>query len=396
MNRRTIRLIGIAAGYGFLAGALAAVVLKLMFLLSDLIWADRAQRWYVFAVIVAGGAVIAALRHWTQGHEAELAGQLRDAANPLNIRRRLVLLLAAGAVVAVAFGGAVGPEAGILAVVAEQSALVSLAIGRSAEEKQLVGEAGAAGALSGIYGSPPGGAAMTEDDASRPPRPLLFLAGTAGLLGFLLCARLLLEGDGMRIHLPPYVSSFDAIDMLQAIVPAILGGLAGLAFVSILPWAKALLERVGSVAPQTMAGTLAFAALAAAFPILRFSGHHEMEAMLEWGRSAGMITLLALGLLKALALAICLASGWRGGAAFPLLFAGAAAGGAALSVMPDMAPTLALVAGMTAAITAGMGKPAAAVLIMAFLVSPFAPGPLLVGALVGYGYSRIGPKAELH
>jgi H+/Cl- antiporter ClcA len=237
---------------------------------------------------------------------------------------------------------------------------------------------------------------MTEEHTPGASRPLLFLAGTSGLLGFLLCARLLLEGDGMRIHLPAYALSFDGTDMLQAIVPAILGGLAGLAFVAALPLAKALLARVGGVVPQTIVGTLVFASLAAAFPILRFSGHHEMEALLEWGQGAGMAALLVLGLLKALALAVCLASGWRGGAAFPLLFAGASAGGAALYVMPGMAPTLALIAGMTAAITAGMGKPTAAVLITAFLVSPFAPGPLLVGALVGYGYSRIGPKAELH
>lgn len=97
-----------------------------------------------------------------------------------------------------------------------------------------------------------------------------------------------------------------------------------------------------------------------------------------------------------LALALCLASGWRGGAIFPLIFAGAAAGGAALALQPQANPTLALVAGIAAATTVGIGKPAAALLIVALLIAPLAPAPLLVGALVGYGLARLGPAPSLH
>ena len=45
----------------------------------------------------------------------------------------------------------------------------------------------------------------------------------------------------------------------------------------------------------------------------------------------------------------------------------AAAGAAALSMMPDTDVTLALIAGMSAAITVGMGKPIAAILIVGTL-----------------------------
>lgn len=390
-----VKQIGIAAVYGFLAGAVAAAVLAAMFGLSDLIWHGVGSRWYIFAVIMLGGVLIAALRHWTQGHEADLAQQLRDARDPVATRQRLVLCLAASAIVAVAFGGAIGPEAGVLAVVAEMSTLVALAITGKTEQR-LIGEAGAAAALSGIYGSPPGGALVAEEAEDRPPRPLIFLAAVAGLLGFLVAGKLLLEGGGMRIHLPAYTAPLDGTDMLRAMPPALLGGLAGLAFVALLPSLRLLLARIGGLTVQTLAGTLAFAALAAAFPILRFSGHHEMEAMLAWGQNSGMAALFGLALLKALALAICLAAGWHGGAAFPLLFTGAAAGGAGLWLMPSTEPTLALIAGMSAAITVGMGKPVAAMLVAVFLISPLAVGPLSIGVLVGYGLSRLVPKADLH
>ncbi|SIS91720.1 Voltage gated chloride channel [Paracoccus saliphilus] len=139
-----------------------------------------------------------------------------------------------------------------------------------------------------------------------------------------------------------------------------------------------------------------FSLLATAFPILRFSGHHELQEMLHWGQEAGLIALLALAALKVLALSLCLASGWRGGAAFPLIFAGAAAGAAAVWLLPQSPVTVAVVAGIGAALTVGMGKPLAAMLIALLLIGPVAIEPLCTGLLIGWLVSRQLPKAELH
>lgn len=58
--------------------------------------------------------------------------------------------------------------------------------------------------------------------------------------------------------------------------------------------------------------------------------------------------------------------------------------------------TVALVAGMTAAATVGMGKPVAVLLIMLLLTGASAPGALCVGALVGYGAARLLPARAGH
>ena len=58
--------------------------------------------------------------------------------------------------------------------------------------------------------------------------------------------------------------------------------------------------------------------------------------------------------------------------------------------------TVALVAGMTAAATVGMGKPVAVLLIMLLLTGASAPGALCVGALVGYGTARLLPARAGH
>lgn len=395
----------IAAGYGGLSGMLTAAVLAAMEALSALLWQGEPAPWRSFLTIAAGGALIALLRVIGGGDEPDLAAQLQQARTPQALHRRQIALLAAMAIVAVAFGGAVGPEAGTLAVVAELSAWVALAIGRSQDERALIGEAGAAGALGAIYGSPPGGLLVAEgaptaqaarDGDAGPRRALLLLAAVAGLGGFHWVRSALLHGGDVRVQLPAYVVADNAQDLLPAVLPALLGGLAGLAFVTLLPWLRRQLARCGGVVVQTLVGSLAFAALATAWPILRHSGHHQIDALLAWGQGAGWAALLLLAGLKVLALVLCLASGWRGGAIFPLIFAGAAAGGAALALQPQANPTLALVAGIAAATTVGIGKPAAALLIVALLIAPLAPAPLLVGALVGYGLARLGPVPSLH
>lgn len=383
----------LAGSYGFLAGACTALILWVMQWLSALIWPDQPSPIYIFTLIMIGGVLIATLRHWYAGEN--LADQIAEARDPETGRWRNTMLLAAMAVVAVAFGGAIGPEAGILAVVAEMSAVIAALIARDHAEARMIGEVGASGALGGLYGSPPAGAAITQGPLET-PKWQLFLAAVSGLIGFILVGKRILPGGGMRVHLPTYIATGDVMDMIWAVVPALLGAASGLAFLLVLPKMQEFAGRLGKPTVQTLVGTALFAALAATFPILRFSGHHEMETLLHWGQDSAPWALVGIALLKVLALSICLGSGWRGGSCFPLLFAGGAVSMAVLPFLPDTPVTVALVAGMTAAITVGMGRPLAAMLIAFFLIGPVLPGPLCVGGLIGWAISARSPKAALH
>lgn len=388
-----MRLGVLAAAYGFIAGAVAALVLWLMEAVRHLIWSGPDARWYVFGAIMLGGALIAALRHLHEGET--LAEQMAELRAPGAQMRRNAALMAAMAVIAVGFGGAVGPEAGILAVIAEMAALIGFLLARTATEQRILAEAGAAGALGGLYGSPPAGAIVAQEHPEV-PRWQLYIAGVVGLLGFLLVAGRIMPDQPLQVALPPHEPSGDGSDMIRALMPAVFGAAAGLAFVLLLPRLQTLLARCGGVMVQTLIGTAIFAALAATWPILRFSGHHEMEALLHWGADAGFASLAGLALLKALVLAVCLAAGWRGGSAFPLIFIGAAAGGAALWFAPGTPATVALVAGITAALATGMGKPLGAILLAALILGLPAVGPLCIGAAVGWAAAQLAPAAKLH
>jgi hypothetical protein len=219
-------------------------------------------------------------------------------------------------------------------------------------------------------GTPPAQAARDGD--AGPRRALLLLAGVPAWAVFTGPARA--AAWRRRARATAGLRGADnAQDLLPAVLPALLGGLAGLAFVTLLPWLRRQPARCGGVVVQTLVGSLAFAALATAWPILRHSGHHQIDALLARGQGAGWAALLLLAGPKALALGAVPGLGLRGGAIFPLIRRcrrrrgpGPAAAGR---------PTLALVAGIAAATTVGIGKPAAALLIVALLIAAGAGAP---------------------
>ena len=396
-----MRSAAIAAIYGALAGALAAVTLWCMNTLNHWVWSLSDARWYIPVVIMLGGVLIALIRNVTE--DADLNAQLAQAHDVLHLKKRSTLFLALSAIVAVGFGGAVGPEAGLVAVVSEASAVVALLIARSRAEARLIGDTGTVAALSGLYGAPPAAAVYIEPESTSnlssqnmddepTPLALKFLGAVAGFAGFVWVAHWLIPNGQLQLSLPAYIAPRDGSDLLWAIIPALLGACAGIVLRLSRPYITHAQNQLGGPKVQTLAGSAVFAVLAMAVPLVRFSGHHELVHLLEYGVEVGWPALLGLGLLKALALALCLSSGWRGGEIFPLLFAGAVLSLVAVACWPSTPVTVALIAGMTAAATAGMGKPIAVLLIMLLLTGASAPGALFIGILAGYGVMRLLPS----
>ncbi|SIS91709.1 chloride channel protein [Paracoccus saliphilus] len=155
-------------------------------------------------------------------------------------------VLALTAIVAVGFGGAVGPEAGILAVVAELSVLVTALLARLHHPADMVGEIGAAGALGGLYGSPPGGA-MLLDEEPQAPKWQLYVAALAGLAGFLIVARRILTENALHVDLPTHVAAGDGSEIILAVLPSMLGAAIGWLFLRSLTAIRAGLSGFGAI-----------------------------------------------------------------------------------------------------------------------------------------------------
>lgn len=253
-------------GYGAVAGAVAAVTFLLMKGLEHLLRSHTEARWYIFLVVLLGGVILAWLR--TRDVDSNLDDQLAAAKDPSSLHRRKTAYLAASAIIAVGFGGSIGPEAGLVAVVAQLSIMVSRRIARSEAEQQVIGTAGSAAALAGLYGSPPGGATYGDDTLS-PSKWIGIAAGISGFLAFLAVVKLAgVEAHGMELpELPPTALN----TFVVAAVPAVLASILALAHAKLKPLLLSLLGKLGSGWRQTLIGSALLAALLAAFPLMRFS-----------------------------------------------------------------------------------------------------------------------------
>lgn len=388
-----------AIALGLVGGVMAAITYGAMILLQEAIWgALLDSRWVILPVMVAGGAAIGLTRMMAAGPGLE--EQIAQARDPLAIHRREAAWVALGAIFAVAFGGAIGPEAGILAVTAQLSSFVSLRLARSAAGRRSLAEAGIAGALSGVYGSAAGGPIHAEPKDAV-PRPLFFVAGLAGLMGFVATAEFLMEGAIGMMRLPRLTAESTIWDTALACLAGAAGAAAGAAFLQLRSWVSAVLARsVASRFWQPVAGGAAAGLLCTMAPILLFSGHNEIGEMLRLGAEHGPTLLIFLSLAKALACALCVGSHWQGGVVFPMCFSGGAAGAAVLFLLPGLDPVLGVAAGMSAAAAVGMRRPLVAGAIMLFTIGGDLAVAVLVGTLIGWYALRLLPpdpaEAETH
>ncbi|TMV07935.1 chloride channel protein [Ruegeria sediminis] len=399
-----MRIAVIAILVSFIAGGFTALVLKAMLWITDLVWQHEiaASPLYIFGACIVGGFLIGLTRTGSN-HVQTLNEQIDAASEPLKEQQRTILMTALGAAIAVGFGGALGPEAGLIAAITEISVLVSMILARSAAEAQTIGRASVSAALAGLYASPPGGFAYSVEDegksgwarAAEASIPYLgFIAAVAGFVGFKLAANLLFEGGFHRIHLPHYQSPGDGSDLLQAVFPAIFGALLGAFFLHARVFVTRQVEtRIAHPVIQSTLGGILFGGVAAMLPFVRFSGHHEFESMLELGAEASVLALLGIAVVKMVATVLCLSTGWRGGAIFPLIFAGGAAGLAAHHMQGGQDLPVAVSAGLAAATAAGLGKPVASLLVLVFLVGADTLPSICIGVAFGLVAAKFSPKA---
>lgn len=393
--RQWSREVGLGLGMqamtlGIAGGVIAAITYGTMILLQGMIWgALPDSRWVVLPVMVAGGVAIGVTRLMAAGPDLE--EQILQARDPLAIHRREAAWVALGAIFAVAFGGAIGPEAGILAVTAQLSSIVSLRLASSAATRRSLAEAGIAGALSGVYGSPAGGPIHAEP-TDAVPRPVLIVAGLAGFMSFVATAEALMDGAIGMMRLPRLTAESTIWDTALACLAGAAGAAAGAAFLQLRSGISSVLRRhFASRFWQPVAGGAAAGLLCTMAPILLFSGHNEIGEMLRLGAEHGPAILIFLALGKALACALCVASHWQGGVVFPMCFAGGAAGAAVLFLLPGLDPVLGVAAGMSAAAAVGMRRPLVAGAIMLFTIGGGLAVAVLVGTLIGWYALRILP-----
>jgi chloride channel protein, CIC family len=352
-----LRLVLLAAAIGVPAALVAALFLAAVHGIEDWLWDDPA--WYLIVGLpVVGACVVIAARTLLPGDGGHSPlGGLSTAPTPL-AHAPGVALAALGTL---CFGAVLGPEAPLIALGSAVGLSLTLFVKLAPKESALMSGAGSFAAISALFGGPlVGGVLMVEAGAAGLGAALLpallpgFVAAAVGYLIFVGFGDWGgLDAPGLAVpHLPAYDGTHPG-DLLVALVVGVTAALT-IAAVRRLAEGVARTPRLG-MPGLLLAGGLAVGALAEVADLLGaswqdelFSGQSAVPALIaEDSTSIVLVMIVA----KALAYAVSLGCGFRGGPVFPAIFLGIG-----LATLPvvwfDVSPTLAVAVGAAAGMAA--------------------------------------------
>jgi len=139
-------------------------------------------------------------------------------------------------------------------------------------------------------------------------------------------------------------------DLLWAVPFSLIGGLAGLIFVFVFQKLRQLMQPLKNhLVLRGVIGGLGMGIIGALLPLTLFSGEEGSTELIKQAATIGFGSLLVLAIGKLLATSLLLATGWKGGYIFPVMFAGVALGMAGKLLFPFV-PTAVIVASTLAGV----------------------------------------------
>ena len=381
-RRRALQLVALGAVIGVPAALLAALFLATVHELQHWLWHDLPERldasgppWYLVLGLPAAGACVVLLARRLlpgDGGHGPLGG---ISVEPTALSHAPGVALAA--LGTLAFGAVLGPEAPLIALGSVVGVAVASLARADPRDGKVLSTAGSFSAISSIFGGPLVAAMLLLEAGvglGAAVIPFLIPGLVAASLGYLIFIGL---GDWGGIEaaalsvpgLPPYegvhlrdlviaVGGGVVIALLIEVVRRVGSGVAG-------PGRARLGLPVLLVGGGLAAGALALLAdgLGANSQDVLFSGQASLPALVTEDSSRIVLVLVAA---KALAYAVCLGCGFRGGAVFPAIFLGVAVTTFA-AIAFDVSPTLAVAVGTAAGTVAVTRLLFASVLFAALL-----------------------------
>jgi H+/Cl- antiporter ClcA len=378
-----LRLVLIAAVIGIPAALLAAGFLGLVHYVEGWLWHDlpaalgaSSPPWYlVLGLPLVGAAIVLAARKLLPGdggHEPLEGLSLRP--TPLAHAPGVAL----AALATLSFGAVLGPEAPVTAL-GSTTGMAAVRLARLDQRgTAVISSAGSASAISALFDGPiVAGALMVEAGVGLGAAvlPLLLPGLVAAAIGYIIFIGFGswggLNAPGLVVPDLPTYSGIHLPDLLVAVVVGVAGALVLTAVRRLAKGVDALRARVGMPA-LLLGGGLVVGGIAVLATLLGatsqevlFSGQSSIPALVAAG-SLKILVVLLVG--KALAYAVSLGCGFRGGPIFPAIFIGVNVASFAI-VLFGMSPTVAVAAGTAAGMAAQTR----------LLVSPLVFSALLVG-----------------
>jgi H+/Cl- antiporter ClcA len=376
-----LRLVLLGALIGLPAALVAALFLAFVHELEHWLWEElpgelgaSSPPWYlVVGLPVVGACLVAVARARLPGDggHSPLEGL---GGGPTAVEYAPGIALAA--IGSLAFGAVLGPEAPLIALGSVVGVAVSRMVRLGPRENAVLGTAGSFSAISALFGGPiVAGMLLLESGVGMGAAllPALLPGLVAAAVGYLLFVGLGDWGGLDAIALAVSgLPAYDGTHLLDLLVAVVVGIVAALLVTAVRRLATRVAgERRVGMPLLLVGGGLTVGLLAQLADLLGgdaqdvlFSGQEPVPAIVSED-AAGIVLVVVAA--KALAYAICLGCGFRGGPVFPAVFLGI--GVATLPVIAfDVSPTLAVAIGAGAGMAAGTRLLLSSLLFAALLV----------------------------
>jgi H+/Cl- antiporter ClcA len=357
---------------------------------KDLGWTDPPWWWPFPAFLVAGLAVaFVALRFPGRGGHVPASGLHAGGASKAALPGVIV-----AALFSLSLGAVLGPEAPLIAL-GGGLAVFFRDLARAPVTKAsttLLGAAGSAAAISAIFGNPlVAGVLLMEVAGVGGPQlfavmlPALLSSGIGSIVfsGFGHWTGFTTGSLAIGLPAPPLL---DVGDVLWSLLMAVVIGAAVHGFIVGGRYAAVFVSR--RLMPHTVLCVLGVAGCAALYAVatgrppseVTLSGQATLSQLAAHPHAWPVGALVAVLAFKGIAYGLSLGS-LRGGAVFPSLFLGGAAG-ALLAPLPGLGLVPAMAAGMAAAAAAALRLPVSSVVLVSFLLGHSGSVPVVVLAVV--------------
>jgi H+/Cl- antiporter ClcA len=358
----------------------------------------------VFAIVVCsiGGLLVGILVRIFGDHNGIFADVMAEFGRTGRFDYRNspgILLTAFPSLVA---GGSLGPEAPLADVSGGLGTIIGDRLKLDARETRSLGFTGVSGMLAAFITSPINGAVLGLESAQGAVSGItlqawvLFPSLLSSSVATVVFVGLSGHFFGTLYVFPDYEPAL--WHLFAAIPMGLLGGVVGVLFFTVLRGMQRAMEPMKAhVVWRGLLGGIGLGIAGAVLPLTLFSGEEQTVELINTAAQIGVATLIALAVVKAIVTCLCLATGWKGGYVFPIMFVSVALGLALDIIFPGIPLAVAVAATLGGALVATFRAPLFAVLFTLIMVQPeTAPvvaiavvcGGLLTGAITLAGARR--------
>jgi H+/Cl- antiporter ClcA len=388
-----IRLLALVIVLGLIT---AVITFTFMFLVHQgtvLIWEKAALalgldiRLFTLLVCTIGGLLVGLLVKLFGDHSGIFAEVMLEFGKTGRFDYRNAPGIVITAFVSLIAGASLGPEAPLADASGGLGTWISDRLKLDDQETRTMGYSGVSGMLAAFITSPFSGALLGLESARSGPggRKTYFwvlfpslLASAVATVAFVLLSGTFFESLYVFPDYAPRMA-----DLLYAAPLGLVGGMVGLLFMFSLKRLQLLFQPMkGQVVLRGLLGGIGMGIIGALLPLTLFSGEAGTADLIAHAAEIGILMLVVLCVAKLFATALVLATGWKGGYIFPIMFAGVALGLAANLLFPHIPVAVAVAATMAGALVAAMRAPLFAALFTVVLVQREAGAVIAVAVVV--------------